>query len=164
MSSKATFRAVVARVLTVRDEVGGREASGTAFHSTGNLPREFGAGEEVLLREVTADEIRSDRQLAYWFVAVVPTVMACWFKERGVKYTKLQVHGILMAHFGVEDGEQPVLVDTPLGPTYSNYPSSRFKSRKQFAQITEGVREWVANRYPGVRIPTPDEWNGEEAA
>jgi hypothetical protein len=164
MPSKATFRAVVGGVISVSDEVSWRTATGVSFHAFGNLPREFGAGEEVLLREVTADELRSERQLAYWFVAVVPTVMACWFRERGVKYTKLQVHGILMAHFGVEDGAQPVLVDTPLGPTYSNYPSSRFKSRKQFAQITEGVREWVANRYPGVRIPTPDEWNGEEAA
>lgn len=137
---------------------------GVLFRPLSRLPREYGAGEEVLLREVTADEIRSERQLAYWFAVVVKAVTACWLKECGIAFTKLQVHAMLMAHFGVEAGEQPTLVNTPLGLTYSHYPSSRFKSRKQFAQITEDVRDWVEKRYPGVRIPTPDEWNGEEAA
>lgn len=119
-------------------------------------------GEVVVLREVTAAEQRSAAQLRYWFGAVVPTVRACWFKERGRDYLPLQVHAVLMTEFG--DEPDASMVDTPLGPTYQRYPSSRFKSKGEFSRITERVREWVARRYPGVTIPSPDEWNGEDAA
>jgi hypothetical protein len=133
-----------------------------ALYLQGAPPREFGAGEVVVLREVTADEQRSAAQLRYWFGAVVPTVRACWLKERGRDYLPLQVHAVLMTEFG--DEPDASMVDTPLGPTYQRYPSSRFKSKGEFARITDRVREWVARRYPGVTIPSPDEWNGEDAA
>lgn len=119
-------------------------------------------GEVVVLREVTADEQRSTAQLRYWFGVVIPTVRACWLKERGRDYLPLQVHAVLMTEFG--DEPDASMVDTPLGSTYQRYPSSRFKSKGEFARITDRVREWVARRYPGVNIPNPDEWNGTEAA
>jgi hypothetical protein len=152
MSSKATFRAVARPSMT---------NGGVLFRPLGNLPREFGTGEEVLLREVTQDEMRTERQLKYWFAAVVPPIIAAWRVEKGREYTKLQVHAALMAAF-TERFEWDE-IETPLGTIPQEYPSSRFKSRAEFARITDDVRTWARGRYK-IHIPTPDEWNGEDAA
>jgi hypothetical protein len=154
MPNAKTFRTVVARVLTVRDETSGRESSGTAFHSTGNLPREFGAGEEVLLREVTADEIRSERQMRYWFVAIVGFFVEQWERDLGKRYSKEEAHAALMVAFGGGP------VDTPLGPSY---PSSKLKTKREFAEITNLVREYVWHKHQ-VNIPSGEDWMREHCA
>ncbi len=136
--------------------------NGWLFRPLDSPPRGFRDGEVVIFREITPDEIRSNAQLRYWFGAVVKTVRACWLEERGRDYLPLQVHAVLMTEFS--DEPDASMVDTPLGPTYNQYPSSRFKSKGEFARITDRVREWVARRYSGVNIPSPAEWNGEDAA
>jgi hypothetical protein len=145
MPSKATFRAVARPSMT---------NEGVLFRPISTLPREFGAGEEVLLREVTADELRSERQLKYWFGAVVKAIQACWLEERGKRYSKEEVHAALMTAFGGG------LVQTPLGPSY---PTSKLKTKRAFAEITDEARSYAWETYD-CRIPTPDEWNGEDAA
>lgn len=121
---------------------------------------EFEPGSRPMLREVTESELRSERQLRYWFGVVIEKVRALWRRERGHEYLPLQVHSVLMAEFS----DIPAIesVNTPLGPSYATYPSSKFKSRAEFAAITDRVRQWVADTYKDERgnperIPAPNE-------
>jgi len=104
-------------------------------------------GESIVLREVTPSELRSERQLRYWFGVVIPVFADQWEREKGRQYPKECVHSALMAAFGGGP------VETPLGPSY---PPSKFKSRAEFARIVDDAREYAWHAW-GVNIPTPGE-------
>jgi len=110
-------------------------------------------GEVVTLREMTAAERRTDRQLRYWFGAIVPVFVEQWERERGKRYSKEEVHAALMVAFGGGP------IETPLGMAY---PSSGFKSKREFARITNEVREYVWHKYQ-VNVLSGEDWSRDHA-
>lgn len=121
-------------------------------------------GEILTVRELTPEDIRSARQLRYWFGAVIPVFRSVWKQPkdertkagrhgRGTDYGKMGTHAALMRAFGES-------IDTPFGPAY---PSSRFKTKREFSRIVDEARQFSLDEF-GIPIPTPEEWNGEEAA
>ena len=111
------------------------------------------AGEAVVVREMTAADLRTERQSRYWFGAIVATVRALWEKELGALIPKEAVHDKLVTIFGGG------LVDTPEGPART---SSALKTKREFSRMVEEVRDYVWHRY-GVPIPSGEDWLRDHA-
>ena len=115
-------------------------------------------GQRITVRVLDAEDIRRDRQNRYWWVAIVGTVKVLWEREIDALIPKEAVHDKLITIFGGG------LVDTPEGPART---SSRTKTVREFAAMTNEVRDYVWHRY-GVPIPSGEDWlrdhSDEEAA
>jgi hypothetical protein len=115
-------------------------------------------GQRVTVRLLDADDIRRDRANRYWWVAIVGTVKGLWEHELDALIPKEAVHDKLVTIFGGG------LVDTPEGPART---SSRTKTVREFAAMTNEVRDYVWHRW-GVPIPSGEDWlrdhSDEEAA
>jgi hypothetical protein len=114
-------------------------------------------GQQVTVRILDAGELRRDRQSRYWWAAIVGTVKVCWEREIDALIPKEAVHDKLVTIFGGG------LVETPEGPART---SSRTKTVREFAEMTNDAREYVWHTY-GVPIPSGEEWereHGSEAA
>jgi len=110
-------------------------------------------GERVTVRLLDAGELRRDRQHRYWWGAIVATVRGCWERELDALIPKEAVHDKLLTIFGGG------LVDTPEGPART---SSRTKTVREFAEMTNEVRDYVWHRY-GVPIPSGEDWLRDHA-
>jgi len=105
-------------------------------------------GQRVIVRLLDADDIRRDRANRYWWVAIVGTVKGLWERELDALIPKEAVHDRLVTIFGGG------LVDTPEGPART---SSRTKTVREFAAMTNEVRDYVWHRF-GVPIPSGEDW------
>ncbi len=113
--------------------------------------RALGAGEVVVVREMTPAELRRDRQNRYWHVAVVGTIRSIWI-ARGLvpSLTPAQaVHAALVTAFGGG------LIETPLGASRT---SSAMKTVKEFNRMVEAARDYAWHEYQ-TRIPSGEEWS-----
>jgi len=110
-------------------------------------------GSSVTVRILDAEDIRRDRANRYWWVAIVGTVKGLWEHELDALIPKEAVHDKLVTIFGGG------LVDTPEGPART---SSRTKTMREFATMTNEVRDYVWHRY-GVPIPSGEDWEREHA-
>lgn len=118
-------------------------------------------GEVLTVRELTASEIRTARQLRYWFGAVVKAIRSVWAhpptplnpEGRGIDYGKDGTHYGLLKAFADE-------IETPFG---SAHPFSRSMTKAQFSRLVDAVRLY-ADEDCKIHVPTPEEWNGEDAS
>jgi hypothetical protein len=105
-------------------------------------------GQRVMVRLLDAEDVRRDRANRYWWVAIVGTVKTLWEREIDALIPKEAVHDKLVTIFGGG------LVETPEGPART---SSRTKTVREFAEMTNDAREYVWHTY-GVPIPSGEDW------
>jgi len=127
-------------------------------------------GQRVTVRLLDAEDIRRDRANRYWWVAIVGTVKGLWERQLEEKRRAAGLDGlpILIPKEAVHDKLVTIfgggLVDTPEGPART---SSRTKTVREFAEMTNEVRDYVWHAY-GVPIPSGEDWlrdhSDEEAA
>jgi hypothetical protein len=110
-------------------------------------------GERVTVRVLDSGELRRERQNRYWWGAIVETVRGCWERELDALIPKEAVHDKLLTIFGGG------LVDTPEGPART---SSRTKTVREFAEMTNEVRDYVWHKY-GQPIPSGEDWLRDHA-
>lgn len=112
-------------------------------------------GEVLVVREMTAAELRRDRQNRYWHVAVVGTIRSIWIAKGLIPSLTPApaVHAALVTAFGGG------LIETPLGPART---SSAMKTVREFNRMTEEARAYAWDTYQ-VRIPSGEEWSQAHA-
>jgi hypothetical protein len=138
MAGTAVFRADVnaeASVLHVRDKSALHEALAPF------------ASQEVIVTVETADPITRGWR-GYYYKVVVEAIRNKWTEQRGIPYSKDQVHDLLKRHFiGVVDG--------PVGGTVAKGTSDVDFNKDKFIEFVEEVCAYAAQELELI-IPPPE--------
>jgi hypothetical protein len=107
-------------------------------------------GRRVLVEVTRYVKRRTNNQLAWYWVAVVPAVADHLSRGRVLPLSKDQAHYVLKAAFIGQE-------ETPLGPAPI---STGTLSAAQFSEYVERIRAHAASEW-GLNIPSPDEYWSE---